>query len=93
MEAILNTILPPKEFEEDGLVWRQQVSCIYLPNVYTISTQYLYNIYAISIHGVAAAGLLHGLLQEGCGGFKAAAGQSPLQQAGQGHGDLPGQCR
>jgi len=26
VETILNTILPPKEFEEDGLVWRQQVS-------------------------------------------------------------------
>ena len=58
-----------------------------------ISTQNLDNIYAISIHGVAAAGLLHGLLQEGCGGFEAAAGQPPLQPAGQGHGDLPGQCR
>ena len=27
VESILNTILPPKEFEEDGLVWKQQVSC------------------------------------------------------------------
>lgn len=26
VENILNTILPPKEFEEDGLVWKQQVS-------------------------------------------------------------------
>ena len=86
MEAILNTILPPKEFEEDGLVWRQQVSWIYhISTLYLLSTPYLY------VHGVAAAGLLHGLLQEGCGGFKAAAGQPPLQQAGQGHGDLPGQ--
>lgn len=25
-EEILNTILPPKEWEEDGQLWRQQVS-------------------------------------------------------------------
>ena len=54
--------------------------------IYTVSRQYLRHIYMYT-----SSGLLHRLLQEGCGGFKAAAGQSPLQQAGQGHGDLPGQ--
>ena len=54
--------------------------------IYTISTQYLRHIYMHTF-----SGLLHRLLQEGCGGFKAAARQPPLQQAGQGHGDLPGQ--
>ena len=54
--------------------------------IYTVSRQYLRHIYMYT-----SSGLLHRLLQEGCGGFKAAARQPPLQQAGQGHGDLPGQ--